>query len=448
MLLDGRGTARDLAAVQALVDSGLARADAAEMLRLAALLLSSHSSADAEPLVQRIMQHPASASARSELAFIKSVGLVGQAYLEVKRLDAAQSWLGEQVSLLEKMPAPDGAVMAEALQQLGGVHALKRQGALAGEAFARSVALRRGTGGAAEGSLAQHYANIASAYLQGDYFLKAEHYRRLAMRLYEEAGQGDSPAAIENAGSLGLNLHSLGRYHEAAALLTQLTDRVAAIHGKSSSWYWYYLLHLGESQLALGQTNAAKASFRSVLAMSNGGPMKAGPNHIRALALLALGVLEARLQNYDDAQAWLRKALAIHAPLAAEGNFSAALIMMELGKLLTETGRAQQAEVYLAQALDIMRGIPSAVGSNAAEVLDAMGRNQARQAKYALAVEHFERALAVRIAVLPAHHGTRETAAALAAAYRSLGREEAAQELEKRMVAAGPAVAHAPGGGR
>ncbi len=432
MLLDGRGAARDPAAVQALVDAGLARGEMANMLRLAAALLGSNRVADAEPLVQRVMRHPASAGARADPAFIRAVGYVGEAYRDVSRFHEAQSWLQAQIALLRKLPVQDGVAMSEALQELELTDALKRQYAMLVDFFAQANNRRGLTFDKQGGELADHYAWVAAAFELGDFFSEAEHYRRLAMKLNEEAGRLDTVRVVDNLASLGSVLYGLGRYEEAAAVLVQAADRMGAVRSDESRVQWHVLSELGTVQLTLGRLDAAEASYRKLLVLSES-HRGFGTNRMRGAALQGLGEVYVRLRRYEEAHALLQDALAIQVEVPKRLRYGAASTMLAIGKLFMETGNFRQAEGYLARALTTMIDIPSSAGWNAAEVLHAMGSNYAKQGDHALAISHFERALCMRLLVRRKHHLTRESGTALVAAYRSLGKETIAQELEMRL---------------
>lgn len=432
MLLDGRGTARDPGAVQALVDAGLARGEAANMLRLAAALLGSNRVADAEPLVQRVMRHPASAGARADPAFIRAVGYVGEAYRDVSRFHEAQSWLQAQIALLRKLPVQDGVAMSEALQELELTDALMRQYAMLVDFFAQANKRLSLTFDKQGGELADHYAWVAAAFELGDFFSEAEHYRRLAMKLNEEAGRLDTVRAVDNLASLGSVLYGLGRYEEAAAVLAQAADRMGAVRSEENRVQWHVLSELGTVQLTLGRLDAAEASYRKLLALSEN-HRGFGTNRMRGAALQGLGKVYVRLRRYEEAHAMLQQALAIQVEVPKRLRYGAASTMLAIGKLFMETENFRQAEGYLARALTTMVDIPSSAGWNAAEVLHAMGSNYAKQGDHGLAASHFERALHMRLLVRRNHHLTRESGAALVAAYRSLGKENIAQELEMRL---------------
>lgn len=427
MWLDGRGAPRNVEAVRALVDAGLAEGKPATMLELVAALVKPERMADVDPLVQRILQHPASVSARGEAGFMKAMGVLGEAYRAAGRLDSAESHLREQLALLGQLPAPSQADLADAWRQLGALFALKRQPEQADAAFVRSTQARLLASGKPDKAVADNYIAIASGYTLGDYFTQSERYRRLAFTLYEQLGQLDKMWGIDAAALLGSILHDQGKYREAASYLAQAVALQLSRFREDSLVHTSLLGTMGRNQLALGDVTAAEATFRRQLKLADQGG--GNPNEERATALRLLGSVLARSGRVEEAQAMLQKALGIRALVPGKPSFAVAEDMHALGRIYLQTGHYRQADDLFGRALAVAEDHPSTAGWDAAWILHDMGLSQARQGKHADAARLLERAFAIRFDRQPAHHETAGTAAALAAAYRSQGRNEAAEAL-------------------
>jgi tetratricopeptide (TPR) repeat protein len=119
------------------------------------------------------------------------------------------------------------------------------------------------------------------------------------------------------------------------------------------------LARLGEAQLAMGDTEAAKQSAQAALAID--------PHRREALRTLAFLAMNNR--EYDQALPWLRK-------LAAESPDDRK-VQVELGRALAQTGESAEALRYLAPALNA--GYPDEKGALhalEARVLRDLGREE------------------------------------------------------------------------
>jgi len=109
-----------------------------------------------------------------------------------------------------------------------------------------------------------------------------------------------------------------------------------------------------------------------------------------------LGNVYDELGDYDQAEAMLRRALALRKAVFGEKHPRVADSLHDLGALLEDRGKPAEAEVLFRQALAMRRELSGGEGSEAASSLDALGVALSSQGKYHDAEEIHRQALALR----------------------------------------------------
>ena len=425
----GRGMVRDTAAANALIDADLGAGKHADMLRLAALLLDENLVDDAGAVIRRVQGHPGVAAARAQSEYIDAFGLLGPAYRAVGRLEEAQVFLEQGLTLLEAQPEADPGATADALANLGGVLLLRGQPERASAVFTRSIALR----GAASGkALAKQYLAIASNYHSADRFAEAHDYREKALALMRQAK--DVPAAdlARALTDLGTILHSRGNYEQARSVLEQAVAAIDSHIDQLSLKLAAPLQMLGSVQLALGRPDLAEAAWRRRLALCETDSGDSADLR-RGSAVSDLALLTARAGQHAQAERMLLEALDLRKNADHKPSIGTATALQRLANVYRDSARPLEANATYERALALMAQIPASAGWDRARVLHDYGLALRQQDQAERATALLEQAFALRVAVQPVHHLTRQSADALAALYRAGGKDAAAVQVEERM---------------
>ncbi len=222
---------------------------------------------------------------------------------------AAEALYQQALSLCERQPKADHAVIAGALRNLGG------------------VLMETGRPGEAE-----------------------PHLRR-AVQLLEQSAEGDPTGLAHGLSDLADVLKTTGRSDEAEPLMRRALSIDEAALGPNSPIVALRLSNLGMLLRETGRYEEADDALRRALALEEECHGNDHPNV--AVALGNLAVLLDETRRGSEAEPLLRRALAID-----EKNFGAthpnvAIRLSNLAALLQETGRLAEAEPLMRRALAI-----------------------------------------------------------------------------------------------
>lgn len=438
MQFAGEGMPADPAAAMAVVDAELARGELVAMLDLAATLQWRGQPDAADAVRQRVLAHPDIAAARKRRDFVDAYGRLGEAYSGLLRLDVAQTLLAEHRALLDKLPDASPAAIAESMLAMGDLHFQRGETQLAETTLARSVTLFE-SGNPGDTALAQHLGAVAGRYDSADQFAQAEPLRRRALALVLAQSDTAPDVLARYRSRLAYNLHMQGKYEEAETLLAAAIAALEAFHHPGSASLLSPLDLMGKTYLALGRLDLAAAQYRRQLVIRERNSGEA-EDRTRALTLSHLAALDLRARRHAEAERLLQQAFAMYKPRPDGLDIGLARLYHLHGELLRDTGRYAAADVAFERALAIMLAIPAAAKWDASGVMHDLGLSLRQQDQPERAAAMLARAFAIRLAVQPQHHLTRQTGDALAAVYRASGKPDAAADVEKRLRAPMPGL--------
>ena len=229
-------------------------------------------------------------------------------------------------------------------------------------------------------------------------------------------------------------LYGQGRFKDAIAPAEQAVQKSAAEFGASHPVVAYSLLNLGRAYREAGRLGEAEAVLRRGLAINE---QALGPNHVQvAVALNQLALLYEQRGRFDDAEPLYRRALAIRQTTDGPEHPATATVYNNLGALYRAQGRYTEAEAAFRRALEIRE---KALGPEHREVaagLNNLGEMYRQMGRYAEAEPLLTRALDVWEKTLgPAHPSVAATLNNLAELYRAQGRYSEAEAPLKRALA-------------
>ncbi|MEZ4388087.1 MAG: tetratricopeptide repeat protein [Candidatus Krumholzibacteriia bacterium] len=151
----------------------------------------------------------------------------------------------------------------------------------------------------------------------------------------------------------GLRQYREGRFVQAALCFEQALAIAASVDDRPGTAR--ALASLGRARLALGEQDAAAAAFQRSLDAAGG---LARPD-LEAEALGGLAAVALSRRRPDDARAWLQTGLAL--PLADPGP-ARAVLLHDLGMALIQSGRTADAEAQLRRALAMHEALNDPLG--------------------------------------------------------------------------------------
>lgn len=229
-------------------------------------------------------------------------------------------------------------------------------------------------------------------------------------------------------GTLGTVYQSLGLYTEALELKQKALDSWRAFNSEDDPELADHLNNLANIQLDMGLRTEAEDNFRQTLEMRR--RLGQEPRLI-ALAMKNLGVALMRQGKDDEAEPFLREALAIYQGLGEDGNdLEAVHSLHSLGILYRNRGEYQRAEPLLREVLKRWNASGSSQPTQVAQALASLGQVLYAQGKLQEAREVYERGLALRRRLLPeGHPKVANNEKHLAEVLADLGEITRAQEL-------------------
>ncbi len=202
---------------------------------------------------------------------------------------------------------------------------------------------------------------------------------------------------------LGQVLTEEGKYRQAIAALQTGTD-LAAHHKELESSFYDGLTLLANDHFYLGDYPASDVLNRQVL-----------PHDVKvhgdvhpdvAADLVNLGNIQQELENYVQAEAYLRRALGIYESWYGKDHSEAARIMAALSRTLVLEGKLDEAAALINQALPILERVHGPMHAHVASALSARGKLSLRRGNLAEAGSDFARMLAIYRSVYGDTHYT------------------------------------------
>jgi serine/threonine-protein kinase len=237
--------------------------------------------------------------------------------------------------------------------------------------------------------------------------------------------------------TLGRSAYWLGQLETARALLersVELEEEVRVDLDPMTGWWANQ--YLGAARYALGDYEAAEATYRRTLELYR--PLLGARSEPIGRTLSVLGWLYHETGELERAERSYREALAIQREASGPESPTYATALENLGLLLADQGNPEAGEALVRQAIAIRRETLGPRHPNIAFGLRSLGRVLYRQGEVETAEQLLREALPMRRDVLgPTHHKFAEDVAALGSLLvgrgeLAEGRQLLAQALEIR----------------
>jgi nephrocystin-3 len=406
LLLDDQG---DYAAAEPLYRRALAIAEKAlgaehpqngtSLNNLASLLRTQGDYAAAEPLFRRALamaekalgpEHPDTGTSLNNLAILLN---------DQGDYAGAEPLYRRALAIAEKVQGPEHPDTGRCLNNLAIL--LNDQGEYAGAEplYRRALAIAEKALGPEHPSTGKSLNNLALLFKdQGDYAGAEPLYRR-ALAIAEKALGAEHPETGTSLSNLALLLDDQGDYAAAEPLYRRalaIAEKALGVEHPQTGTNLSNLASLLEAQ---GDCAAAVPLYRRALAIAE---KVSGPEHPNTGShCWALGNCLSELGRTDEAVQLLTRELRITQGAEGADSDSAARTSQRLGVILRDAGKLEEAQPPLEAALHTFESIEGRQSDPVAGVLNALGQLAALQRNFALAIEHFTEALAIRRAASP-----------------------------------------------
>jgi serine/threonine-protein kinase len=333
---------------------------AANLNNLAGLLFLQGRYGEAGPLFERVTEirrmnlgedHPEVADSLSNLAAV---------YNQTGRLVEAESCFREALAVQERALGAEHPRVASTLNNLAGLYGSQGRIAEAEDLFRRSLEIREQVLGARHPQLASSIGNLALlCSMQGRYGEAETLYKR-ALSILEESVGPRHPAVTGVLRNIGLASLEQGRFRQAETYLARSLaiseETLGERHPKTGeSLQGLGALYLEQERGAEAEDYLRRAGnvFRSTV----------GESHLlTATNLVSLARLATQQGNLSEADEHLRQAIKIagppeDGPQDIEREVVRATALVALGTVQQRLGDSEQAEASWQEAVEIMQGL-------------------------------------------------------------------------------------------
>jgi serine/threonine-protein kinase len=170
----------------------------------------------------------------------------------------------------------------------------------------------------------------------------------------------DSVNGVATATYLGQLCSSIGRYHEAEAILDEAIARWRRLDRPQDQQFARSLFHLAVARQQLGERAQVEPLFREGIALMR--RIYDGPHDRLAMGLVRYGAYLTEAERFDDAQAALDEALAIYRTLFGDDDVKTATALDAEGELARARNAPAQAEPLLRAAYTTLEARATASG--------------------------------------------------------------------------------------
>lgn len=194
---------------------------------------------------------------------------------------------------------------------------------------------------------------------------EAEAVLREALRLAERAHGHSSRLAVKARIQLGLAILGQGRYGEADKVLREAMARIPEPGDAGTLDLWLEArCHLGRLQVLTGNQGEAENLLKIVLdktANTHDEPSR----RWRQNAATSMATLRQRQQRHEDAEPLAREAAEVAATVWGPGHWVTAEAYGNLGHILFALGRSDEAETWLRKAVALVEAREGGYGGSA-----------------------------------------------------------------------------------
>lgn len=326
-------------------------------------------------------------------------GTLGELYMQLGRLDAADSMLTAALALRRTLAGRDSAANGDVADRIVALGLLRAEQARFDEAetlVRAGLDMTRGTRPPGHPGVAQGTAALGRVLeLRGAYD-DAVPVLEEAVRMHEAAGI--SAALADALAELGAVHFYAGRLAVSDSVVRRVLTLNREIHGERHPRVADDLITLGAIRFELGRYPEAEQHYRDALAIHEAWY---GADHPAVASnLTMLGRALVYLERHDEAVAALERSLDIQRRAFGDAHPRVASALNELGNVASARGRYDEAERHFSRMLEIYRTVYGdghyllgIAVSNLGSVHNARGDYVAAERAFRDAVQRFTAAL-------------------------------------------------------
>ncbi|HXC09340.1 MAG TPA: serine/threonine-protein kinase [Steroidobacteraceae bacterium] len=354
---------------------------------------------------------------------------LARALSDAGRLNSAEAYLGQAVTLSESGGNTQSAETADILVQFGNFELdAKSDPRSAAKLFGRALDIYRVKVGDQNLQVAAALNGLAAAAVWLDDYSLAEHYQREALGIYQATLSRNHPDNAVALATLGYILTQRDKYAEAEQVLNEALQIDTSVFGENNPRIAQIEANLGTLYDREGDTLRAIAATKAALKITK--DWRGANHYMVGYHLDSLANLYLKVNDLATAETDARQALAVYAQSLPPRHLYLASTHQLLGEVLMRRGALAAAETELRTALDISNGLAGAESWRSPRSEASLGwllilRNDAAQGEPMLVA-----ARSKLLALAGAQHPATQLATArLAEYYRAHHRDEEAARV-------------------
>ncbi len=319
----------------------------------AALYLSEHRGADAEPLAREAWERSRALLGEDAPRTIVELNNLGQALYQESRYAEAEPIMKEVLALHQRVDGPEHPQTATAWNNLAALYRAEGHYDEAAAAARHAVAIYRAAYGPHHERVAVATANLASIVLAGGKPEEAERLDRQALQIVV----GNLPPGHIDIAVLYNNLAHVqevqGHWHDAEASYRHALDVIGNGMGVETLPGSIFLANLGGALAHEGRYREAETQLRHALAIQR--KVLPAQHATTATTLTALGDVLVHTHRAAEAEPLLREALKTRTALLKPDHWAIQVTRSVLGQCLADLGRPAQAAPLIGSSAEALR---------------------------------------------------------------------------------------------
>lgn len=319
----------------------------------AALYLSQHRGADAEPLAREAWERSRALLGADAPRTIVELNNLGQALYQQSRYAEAEPIMKQALALHQRVDGPNHPQTATAWNNLAALYRAEGHYDEAADAARHAVAIYRAAYGEHHERVAVATANLASILLAGGKPAEAERLDRQALQIVTE----NLPPGHIDIAVLYNNLAHVqevqGHWPEAERSYRHALDVIGKGMGVETLPGSIFTANLGGALAHEGRYREAETQLRHALAIQR--KILPAQHTTTATTLTALGDVLVHTHRAAEAEPLLREALEMRVALLKPDHWAIQVTRSVLGQCLADLGRTAEAAPLLGSSAQALR---------------------------------------------------------------------------------------------
>lgn len=384
---------------------------------------------EAEPLLTNALDVRQQALGSEHLDVAVSLNDLALLYFHKGEYAQAESLYQRALTIRKKQLGPEHPDVATSMNNVGHIHYFidSTKYEEAEQLLHGALAIREKTLGREHLDIALNCENLGDFYhYQGKYSNALPFYQR-ALEIREHLLEPQHPDIANSFYYVASIYHILGDYAQAAPLYQKAQRIYEALESEHPD-FGLLLDNIGIVSTHLSDYDQAEQFFKRSLAIHEKALGLVHPHIAKCLDNFAL--LYLALARYSEAEALIQRALAIHEQTVGPTHADVAIVLNTLARIYITRGKYVQTKPLLQRALAILEEDTRPHHPLLAQTYNNMAALSAIEANYQQAETFYEKARTILAQAMGVEHPeVAETLASMAKLYLALGQYEQVENL-------------------